>query len=269
MFVAAEKLHAREALAYGLVDAIADDPLAAALDGLIGTFRLHHASGILPELHVVALLSLLDAEFAPSSGPEAGANRGRCALADAERRSGDWLICKPGCTPCCIGVFAIDQLDALRLHEGLAALDATDPERAARVRERARESWRGSRPSSPATSQTGVLGDDDEAGTRFEEFANYEPCPALDPERGTCDLYQWRPITCRVFGPPVRSDGGLGVCELCYHGASPEEIEACEINLDEANALQAELVGKLEQSGNTGRTIVAFALGGEATLPGR
>ena len=31
MFVAAEKLHAREALAYGLVEAIADDPLAAAL----------------------------------------------------------------------------------------------------------------------------------------------------------------------------------------------------------------------------------------------
>jgi len=44
------------------------------------------------------------------------------ALLDAEWRSGDWLICKPGCTPCCIGVFAIDQLDVLRLQEGLAAL---------------------------------------------------------------------------------------------------------------------------------------------------
>ena len=31
MFVAAEKLHAREALGFGLVEAIADDPLAAAL----------------------------------------------------------------------------------------------------------------------------------------------------------------------------------------------------------------------------------------------
>jgi enoyl-CoA hydratase len=31
MFVAAEKLHAREALAYGVVDVIAEDPLAAAL----------------------------------------------------------------------------------------------------------------------------------------------------------------------------------------------------------------------------------------------
>jgi enoyl-CoA hydratase/carnithine racemase len=32
MFLAAEKLHARDALRCGLVDAIADDPLAAALD---------------------------------------------------------------------------------------------------------------------------------------------------------------------------------------------------------------------------------------------
>jgi len=31
MFLAAEKLHAKEALHFGLVDAVADDPLAAAL----------------------------------------------------------------------------------------------------------------------------------------------------------------------------------------------------------------------------------------------
>jgi len=28
------------------------------------------------------------------------------ALLDSEWPSGEWLICKPGCTPCCIGVFA-------------------------------------------------------------------------------------------------------------------------------------------------------------------
>jgi Fe-S-cluster containining protein len=182
------------------------------------------------------------------------------ALARAGRRSGDWLICKPGCTPCCIGVFAIDQLDALRLREGLAALEASDPQRAAQVRQRARESIARIGPEFPGDVRTGVLSDDDEAAARFEEFANFEPCPVLDPARGTCDLYQWRPITCRVFGPPVRSDGGLGVCELCYHGATPEEVQSCEMGLDEANALQKDLVGELEKSGNAGRTIVAFAL---------
>ena len=184
------------------------------------------------------------------------------ALLDAERRSGDWLICKPGCTPCCIGVFAIDQLDVLRLQEGLTSLDATDPERAARVRQRARNSWERIAAKFPGDVQTGVLDEDDEAAEAFEQFADYEPCPALDPERGICDVYAWRPITCRVFGPPVRSDGRLGVCELCYHGASPNEIATCELKLDEADALQSELVGELAKAGNRGTTIVAFALAG-------
>lgn len=186
------------------------------------------------------------------------------ALADAGRRSGNWLVCKPGCTPCCIGVFAIDQLDVLRLHEGMVELAAADPERAERVRARARESKARISPEFPGDLQTGLLSDDDEAAERFEKFANFEPCPALDPEHGTCDLYQWRPMTCRVFGPPVRSDGGLGVCELCYHGAGPDEVAACEMHLEEANALQAELAGELEKSGAKGNTIVAFALSGQS-----
>ena len=190
------------------------------------------------------------------------------ALLDAEWRSGDWLICKPGCTPCCIGVFAIDQLDVLRLQDGLAHLDRSDPVRAARVRQRAHESWERVAPKFPGDVHTGVLGDDDEAAKEFEEFANYEPCPALDSDRRTCDVYAWRPITCRVFGPPVRSEGGLGVCELCYHGATPNEIAGCELKLNEANGLEAELVEELEKSGNKGKTIVAFALTGQSVASG-
>ena len=34
------------------------------------------------------------------------------ALAEAARRSGKWLVCRRGCTQCCIGVFPINQLDA-------------------------------------------------------------------------------------------------------------------------------------------------------------
>ena len=182
------------------------------------------------------------------------------ALLDSERRSGEWLICKPGCTPCCIGVFAIDQLDVLRLQDGLAKLEISDPERASRVRQRAQQSWESIRPEFPGNPQTGLLGDDDIAAERFEKFADYEPCPVLDPVAGTCDLYESRPVTCRIFGPPVRSAGGLGVCERCYHGASPNEIASCELRLDEANSLQEQLLGEVESTGLTGKTIVAFAL---------
>ena len=189
------------------------------------------------------------------------------ALHEAAWRSGDWLICKPGCTPCCIGVFAIDQLDALRLREALASLDTSEPDRAARVRQRAHESWQRISPEFPGDRRTGILGDD-EAGADFEKFADYEPCPALDPEHGTCDVYAWRPITCRVFGPPVRSEGGLGVCELCYHGASADEIAACELKLDDAHELQAQMISNLAKDGNSGNTVVAFVLAGPAALVG-
>jgi hypothetical protein len=67
-------------------------------------------------------------------------------------------------------------------------------------------------------------------------------------------------MTCRTFGPPVRSEEGLGVCELCYHGASDEEIASCEMVPDPDN-LESALLQQLGRTpGVHGDTIVAFAL---------
>src|SRR3954451_15010939 len=62
------------------------------------------------------------------------------ALAEAARKAGAWLACRPGCAECCIGPFAISPLDAERLRRGLDDLERSDPERARRVLRRARES---------------------------------------------------------------------------------------------------------------------------------
>ena len=59
------------------------------------------------------------------------------ALAEAVQKSGAWLVCRPGCCECCLGPFAITQLDAARLRTGLQELATKDPARAARVRQRA------------------------------------------------------------------------------------------------------------------------------------
>jgi len=182
------------------------------------------------------------------------------ALADAARRSGEWLVCRPGCTQCCIGAFSINQLDARRLRDGLAELAAVAPERAARVRERARDAVSRLGADFPGDPLTGILDEGDAAEENFSEFANDEPCPALDPETGHCELYESRPMTCRTFGPPVRSEGGLGVCELCFHGASDKEIAACEM-IPDPDDLEAELLQQLEKTTQArGETIVAFAL---------
>lgn len=182
------------------------------------------------------------------------------AVADAARRSGAWLLCRPGCSQCCVGVFAISQLDAQRLRAGLEDLQAVDPERASRVRTRAQQSVARLSNDFPGDCSTGLLKESEEAEERFAEFANDEPCPALDPASGTCDLYDSRPMTCRVFGPPIGSDEGIGVCELCFQGATPEQVAACELNVD-PGALEAPLLRRLErESAVRGQTLIAFAL---------
>jgi Fe-S-cluster containining protein len=182
------------------------------------------------------------------------------ALADAARRSGKWLACRPGCTQCCIGVFAINQLDARRLREGLTELGECAPDRADRVRQRAREAVSRLAKDFPGDPISGILDESEEAEQRFAEFANDEPCPALDPATGLCELYEARPMTCRVFGPPVRSEDGLGVCELCFQGATDAEIAACEM-IPDPEDLEPTLVEEIEETtGIRGQTIVAFCL---------
>ena len=184
------------------------------------------------------------------------------AFADAATRSGSHLLCRPGCTQCCVGVFAIGPADALRLKQGFSALEQADPERARRVQIRAAASWQRLAPIFPGDSASGRL-DADQNGDPadgFEEFANEEPCPALDPEHGTCDLYASRPQTCRVFGPPIATGEGYGICELCFQTATAQEIAHAAIT-PPAEALSATLDQAAIAAGESrASTIVAFVL---------
>jgi Fe-S-cluster containining protein len=182
------------------------------------------------------------------------------ALANAARKSGNWLVCRPGCTQCCVGVFPINQLDAARLRQGLRDLQQKDPVRAARVLRRAQDAVACLSPDFPGDARTGLLDQSADGQERFSDFADDEPCPALDFESGLCDLYESRPMTCRVFGPPIRSEEGLGVCELCFQGASDQEIAACEM-VPDPDGLEDQILRSMEKkSGESGETIVAFCL---------
>jgi Fe-S-cluster containining protein len=180
-----------------------------------------------------------------SSGREAGSfarqDRDFVALVDgafaaAAARSGPHLLCRPGCTQCCYSVFAIGPADARRLEQGLEWLVKTDPDRADRIRQRAAASWDRLAPAFPGDPATGRLWVEPDSGSlapepgpAFDAYGNDEPCPVLDPESGTCDLYQFRPHTCRVFGPPLATPNGYGVCELCFTQATPEAIAAAAL----------------------------------------
>jgi Fe-S-cluster containining protein len=188
------------------------------------------------------------------------------ALADSAARSGKWLACRPGCSQCCVGVFAINQLDAARLRSGMAELEQKDPDLVSRIRERARQTVAKLYSDFPGDPATGVLAEaeTDEDSKRWDDFANDVPCPALHPENGTCEIYAHRPVLCRTFGPPVKSEENeedLIVCDLCFDGASDPEVEACEMYPDPGH-LEADLLKELEATtGATGETIIAWVLG--------
>ncbi len=178
------------------------------------------------------------------------------ALAEARRRAGPHLACRVGCTQCCHGPFRINALDVARLRAGMEALRESDAALAVEIERRAREwvdKWAAAFPGDAAT---GVLRESEAEQERFEELADEAACPALDPASGRCDVYAWRPMTCRAFGPPVRmATGALGCCELCFTAADDEEIAACEMVVphDREDELLAEM-------GDARETVVAFAL---------
>jgi Fe-S-cluster containining protein len=197
------------------------------------------------------------------------------SLADTTLRAGEHLVCRPGCTQCCHGAFAINALDAMRLRSAMAAMAESQPAQAAAIAERASRYLADFGADFPGDRASGILGTSPDEELAFEDFANEAPCPALNPESGLCDVYTARPMTCRVFGPPVRMNtapmgddqkntnadqaDGFAVCELCFTHATPEEIAAAEMNVPHA---EEQCLLDQMQSGMD-NTIVAYCL----TLP--
>lgn len=179
------------------------------------------------------------------------------SFAEAAKSAGELLVCKPGCSQCCHGAFVLNPLDTLRIRAGMDMLRATEPALAARLEKRAR-AWIDEHGAEfPGDLETGVLGNSKIEEERFEDFANEAACPVLDPDTGKCDLYAWRPMTCRVFGPPVRMGGGdeLGHCELCFIGAGKEKVAACEMTIP--YDLEEELLTEIPSNE---QTVMAFAV---------
>ena len=140
MFLAAEKVHARQALRIGLVDAIADDPVKAALQS---------------RAELSAIIFLMPVPLPP--GDQKLVQIIDAALADTARRSGEWLVCKLGCTQCCIRRF---RHQSTRRATSAARTRRYSKPRARTRRanqERARDSVERLMDEFPGDPQTGVL----------------------------------------------------------------------------------------------------------------
>lgn len=154
-------------------------------------------------------------------------------IAEGARLAARHLVCRPGCTACCIGPFDITALDAARLTAGLSELRNGEPLRAVAVVERADVAWRLLVQGFPGDAEAGTLSEDDAGREQFFARHSQLACPALDPLSGLCDLYSWRPLSCRTFGGPMRAgDTLLPPCELCFREAAPGELAAATVEPD-------------------------------------
>jgi Fe-S-cluster containining protein len=184
------------------------------------------------------LLQILDRDFS--------------AAADA---AGPHLVCRPGCRECCHGPFPITRLDIWRLRRGMAAVGAGD------IARRAEAAVRILAPGFPGEPATGRLLADENRLDEFFELHRALPCPALDPATGRCELYEWRPVSCRAYGPPAcfgREDSPP--CPLCFRGSSRETIESCRMRPDREGLEETILAGMGVAPGEDWETLIAFAL---------
>ncbi len=135
------------------------------------------------------------------------------AVAEAVALAGDQIVCRRGCTHCCIGPFAVTVLDLERLRTGMEEVGAEVRER---LRERSREAREIMKPGFPGDWETGMVVGQEEAD-QFDLRHPWLPCPVLDLETGSCSLHQWRPVACRLHGPALVMNGQhLQHCRLNY-----------------------------------------------------
>ncbi len=133
-------------------------------------------------------------------------------FARAKAAALDSLPCRSGCHQCCIGPFAITVLDVARLHAGLSAVPRS---RSRDIRSRAAAMVADIERVYPRLAAAPFLDDwaDAEIDRLVTDFQD-RSCPALQAD-GTCGIYDWRPLTCRLMGVPEESDGLVhGACQI-------------------------------------------------------
>lgn len=158
----------------------------------------------------------------------------------------DCVKCELTCSDCCHALFDLTLIEALYINRKF--IETTFDESKKRVLEEAntadRKIYRLKRSAFKAVSD----GQKSEEQVLLEMAAERVRCPLLNKDN-RCDLYAFRPITCRLYGIPTSIAGRGHTCGL---SAFREGESYPTVNLDSINAklqsLSQELVGMLRST---------------------
>lgn len=176
------------------------------------------------------------------------------------------IRCRTGCSGCCRGLFDITLLDACLLKSGF---DLLDPETKLSVLDKAKGCLAGLKVIWPDFDNPYILNyRPEEEWELLMPEDDETPCPLLGMD-GTCLVYDFRPMTCRLHGLPLVDVSGEvmfdGWCTLNFTGKDPVEIVDLRWGFNELFRNELEIfrwftLKLLNQSMNELDTFIATAL---------
>ena len=147
----------------------------------------------------------------------------------------DCVKCKLECVDCCHALFDLSLVEALYINRKFLAAALED--RKAAILEEANRTDRRIYQLKRKAFKSVESGEKSEEQVLLEMAAERVRCPLLNADN-TCELYTYRPITCRIYGIPT-SIGGRG--HTCGLSGFEEGASYPTVNLDSVHAKLHEL----------------------------
>jgi Fe-S-cluster containining protein len=147
--------------------------------------------------------------------------------------------CKLECADCCHALFDLSLIEALYINRHF--LEKVADERKKGVLEAANKTDRTIYRLKRKAFKSVDAGEKTEAQVLLEMAAERIRCPLLNSEN-QCDLYEYRPATCRIYGIPTSINGRGHTCGL---SAFEEGTSYPTVNLDAVHAKLHELSQEL------------------------
>lgn len=134
------------------------------------------------------------------------------AFATVRERCPQEVRCAPGCSDCCHAVFDLTLVEAMYLNRAFAAHFENQAREA--ILARADEAERRQAKLVRKTVKAHEGADESQDEAILTDLAKERiRCPLLDAEE-RCELYDRRPITCRLYGIPTTIGGEARTCGL-------------------------------------------------------
>ena len=154
---------------------------------------------------------------------------------DVRQQHPEAVKCKLECADCCHALFDLSLVEALYVNRKF--IEEALEERRAAILEEANRSDRKIYQLKRKAFKAVEAGEKTEEQVLLEMAAERVRCPLLNDEN-KCDLYAYRPVTCRLYGIPT-AIGGRG--HTCGLSGFKEGVSYPTVNLDAVHAKLREL----------------------------